>query len=88
MVFVTIMVSGLFVIFFFYHRIVITKFERHLAKFQAELDYFDEAFLDSRLEFIELEKMVNCMSYIKKTVKRGRPVNPSSIRQKNLRKKK
>ena len=88
MVVVSILSVGAFVAFFFYHRVVMTRFERSLINFEAELDYMEEVVQTTRLHIAELELMMIPRS---KTVpakrpakKRGRPVNPNSIRQKKM----
>ena len=91
MVFATITAVGGFVVFFLYHRIMVTKFEKSLANFEAELDYIEDVLQSVRLKYIELEKMMIPRSYVKRSyVKKapkknvGRPTNPDSARQKKL----
>lgn len=86
MVFATITAIGGFVVFFLYHRIVVTKFENSLANFEAELDYIEDVLQDVRLKYIELEKIMTPRSYVKRAPKKnsGRPTNPNSARQKKL----
>lgn len=87
MVFAAITAMGGLVAFFFYHRLVVTKFEKSLANFEAELDYIEDVLQLMRLQYTELEKMVTPRSQVKKAPKKkiGRPMNPNSARQKKLR---
>lgn len=79
---------GALVAFFFYHRVVMTKFERSLINFEAELDYMEDVIQTVRLHIAEMEINQIRRSQVKKTVKTvkkaGRPVNPNSARQKKL----
>jgi hypothetical protein len=87
MEFVAILAVGGFIAFFFYHRVIITRFERSMINFEAQLDYMEDVIQLIRLQYTELDKMVTRRSQVKKTPKKkvGRPMNPNSIRQKKLR---
>ena len=85
MVVVSILSVGAFVAFFFYHRVVMTKFETSLFNFEAELDYMEEVVQTMRLHISEMELEQIRRSQVKRTAKkRGRPVNPNSVRQKKM----
>jgi hypothetical protein len=85
MVVLSILSVGAFVAFFFYHRYVITKFEYSLLNLEAELDYIEEVIQTMRLHISEMELAEIRRSQVKRTAKkRGRPVNPDSIRQKKM----
>ena len=87
MEFVVITAVGGFVAFFFYHRVIITRIETSMINFEAELDYMEDVVMNLRKQCSELESMVAPRSQVKKSFKRkrGRPMNPNSIRQKKLR---
>ncbi len=79
-----VLISALFA-FFLYHRIVITKLEQSLANFEAELDYMEDVIQTTRLHVSEMELAQIRRSQVKKAAKkRGRPVNPNSVRQKKM----
>ncbi len=42
MLFAVITAMGGLVAFFFYHRAIVTRLERSLANFEAELDYIEQ----------------------------------------------
>jgi hypothetical protein len=85
MVVVSILSVGALIAFFFYHRVVITRIETSMHNVVAELDYFDEVIQTVRHHVADVERMVTPRSQVKKsTKKRGRPVNPNSVRQKKL----
>jgi hypothetical protein len=85
MVVVSILSVGALVAFFFYHRVVMTKFERSLINFEAELDYMEDVIQTTRLHVSEMELAQIRRSQVKKAAKkRGRPVNPNSVRQKKM----
>ena len=87
MLFAAITAMGGLVAFFFYHRAIVTRLERSLANFEAELDYIEDVLQLLRLQYTELDKMVTRRSQVKRApkMKVGRPVNPNSVRQKKLR---
>ncbi len=85
MLVVSIVSVGALVAAFFYHRHVITKLEYSLLNLEAEIDYIEDVLLTVRNQTNELERMMTHRSQVKRTAKkRGRPVNPNSIRQKKL----
>ena len=88
MVVVSILSVGAFVAFFFYHRVVMTRFERSLINFESELDYMEEVVQTMRLHISEMEleqiRRSKTVAAKRPAKKRGRPVNPDSIRQKKL----
>jgi hypothetical protein len=85
MVVLSILSVGALVAFFFYHRYVITKFEYSLLNLEAELDYIEEVIQTMRLHISEMELAQIRRSQVKKAAKkRGRPVNPNSVRQKKM----
>jgi type II secretory pathway component PulJ len=85
MVVVSILSVGAFVAFFFYHRYIITKIEYSLLNLEAEIDYMEEVVQTMRLHISEMELAQIRRSQVKRTAKkRGRPVNPDSIRQKKM----
>jgi hypothetical protein len=88
MVVVSILSVGALVAFFFYHRVVMTKFERSLINFEAELDYMEDVIQTVRLHIAEMEinqiRRSRTAPAKKSDKKRGRPVNPNSVRQKKL----
>ena len=85
MVFLSIAALGGLVIFFFYHKVVITRLETTFINFEAELDYMEDVIQTVRKQVTELERMTTPRSQVKKTTKkRGRPVNPNSVRQKKM----
>jgi hypothetical protein len=62
-----------------------TKFETSLFNFEAELDYMEEVVQTMRLHISEMELEQIRRSQVKRTAKkRGRPVNPNSVRQKKM----
>jgi len=85
MVVLSIVLISALVAFFFYHRLVITKIENSLINFEAEIDYMEEVVQTMRLHISEMELEQIRRSQVKRTAKkRGRPVNPDSIRQKKM----
>jgi hypothetical protein len=85
MVVLSILSVGAFVAFFFYHRHIITKLEYSLLNIEAELDYMEEVVQTMRLHISEMELEQIRRSQVKRTAKkRGRPVNPNSVRQKKM----
>ena len=85
MVVVSILSVGAFVAFFFYHRYIITKLEYSLLNIEAELDYMEDVMQTMRLHISEMELAQIRRSQVKKAAKkRGRPVNPNSVRQKKM----
>ena len=89
MVFAAITAVGGLIAFFFYHRVIVTRLERSMVNFEAQLDYMEDVIQLIRLQYTELDKMITPRSQVKKTGKKkagpGRPVNPNSVRQKKLR---
>jgi hypothetical protein len=85
MVVLSIVLISALVAFFLYHRLVITKLEQSLANFEAELDYMEDVIQTTRLHVSEMELAQIRRSQVKKAAKkRGRPVNPNSVRQKKM----
>jgi hypothetical protein len=85
MVVVSIVSVGALIAFFFYHRVVITRLEGAMTSIIAELDYFDDVIRSIRLQVSDVERILTPRSQVKKAAKkRGRPVNPNSIRQKKM----
>ena len=88
MVVVSILSVGAFIAFFFYHRVVMTRFETSLFNFEAELDYMEEVVQTMRLHISEMElaqiRKSKTVPAKRPAKKRGRPVNPDSIRQKKM----
>ena len=88
MVVVSILSVGALVAFFFYHRYIITKLEYSLLNIEAELDYMEDVMQTVRLHIAEIEvnqiRRSRTAPAKKSDKKRGRPVNPDSIRQKKL----
>jgi len=88
MVVLSIVLISALAAFFLYHRLVITKIENSLINFEAELDYMEDVIQTTRLHVSEME-----LAQIRKSKtvpakisskKRGRPVNPNSVRQKKM----
>jgi uncharacterized transporter YbjL len=88
MVVVSILSVGALVAFFFYHRVVITRFERGMIELEAHLDYCEAAIDTVRFQVAEMEvnqiRRSKTVPAKKSGKKRGRPVNPNSIRQKKM----
>jgi hypothetical protein len=85
MLVVSIAALGGLVAFFFYHKVVMIKLERTLLNFEAELDYMEDVLQTVRKQVTDLERMMTPRSQVKKAAKkRGRPVNPNSVRQKKM----
>jgi hypothetical protein len=85
MVVLSIVLISALVAFFLYHRLVINKIENSLINFEAELDYMEEVVQTMRLHISEMELAQIRRSQVKKAAKkRGRPVNPNSVRQKKM----
>ena len=86
MLVVSILSVGALVAFFFYHRYIITKFEYSLLNLEAEIDYVEDVIQTMRLHISEMEvNQLRRSQILKKTAKkRGRPVNPNSVRQKKM----
>jgi len=85
MLVVSIVSVGALIAFFLYHRYVITKLEYSLLNLEAEIDYLEDVLQTVRNQTNELERMMTPKSQVKKTAKkRGRPVNPNSVRQKKM----
>ena len=65
-----------------------TKFERSLINFEAELDYMEDVIQTVRLHIAEMEinqiRRSRTAPAKKSDKKRGRPVNPNSVRQKKM----
>ena len=82
---VAILAVGGFVAFFFYHRVMVTRLEKGMIELEAHLDYCEEAIDTVRFQLAEIEVNQIRRSQVKKTAKkRGRPVDPNSIRQKKM----
>jgi len=88
MVVVSILSVGALVAFFFYHRYIITKLEYSLLNIEAELDYMEDVMQTVRLHIAEIEvnqiRKSKTVPAKKTAKKRGRPVNPNSVRQKKM----
>jgi hypothetical protein len=82
---VSILSGGICIALFFYHRAVMIRLERTLLNFEAELDYMEDVLQTVRKQITELERIMTPRSQVKKAAKkRGRPVNPNSVRQKKM----
>jgi type II secretory pathway component PulJ len=88
MLVVSILSVGALIAFFFYHRVIITRLEASMHNVVAELDYFDEVVQTIRGHITEMEanqiRRSKTIAIKKSSKKRGRPVNPNSIRQKKM----
>jgi hypothetical protein len=88
MLVVSILSVGALVAFFFYHRYVITKFDYSLLNLEAEIGYVEDVVQTMRVHIAEMEvnqiRRSKTVPAKKSDKKRGRPVNPNSVRQKKL----
>lgn len=84
MVFLALTAMLAMVAFFFYHRLIVMRLERYLQNFETEIDYLEDAIKHLRNQFEEKSLKVSIKSTKPAKRKRGRPINPNSIRQRKL----